>query len=180
MSTPYVGEVKLFAGNFAIKGWAFCNGQILAISQNQVLFSLIGTTYGGNGVTTFALPDLRGRAALGFGQGLGLTDRVMGEVAGSESVTLISTQIPLHTHIVKADPGPANVATPGPTVIPAVPSSGSFPSLYVVPGTSTITPTPMATSCIGSTGGNLPHENRMPSLALNYLIALQGIFPSRN
>jgi microcystin-dependent protein len=180
MSTPYVGQIMLFGGNYAIPGWAFCNGQLLSISQYQVLFALIGTTYGGDGVTTFALPDLRGRAVLNMGQGLGLTNRQIGEAAGVESVTLLTTQIPGHNHGVKADTGQAGTASPGTGVIPATPVSSSFPSLYVVPGTSTITPTPMATGSIGPTGGGMPHENRMPSLAMNYLIALEGIFPTRN
>lgn len=167
MSEPFLGSIVLFAGNFAPRGWAFCNGQILAISQNTALFSLLGTTYGGNGQTTFALPDLRGRAAISAGQGPGLANYSLGESAGEETVTLNVNQIPAHQHAQPASNAEQDTNRPG----NAVPAKGG-----VYAGSTdgaTLDPTTIA-------GGSQPHDNRSPFLALNYIIALQGIFPSRN
>jgi microcystin-dependent protein len=167
VSEPFLASIILFAGNFAPRGWAFCNGQILSIAQNTALFSLLGTTYGGNVQTTFALPDLRGRAPLSAGQGPGLASYSLGEVGGVESVTLLSTQMPVHTHSQPAASGQQTTNRPN----GAVPARGGV----------------YASSCDGAAldptspaGGNQPHENRPPYLALNYIIALEGIFPSRN
>jgi microcystin-dependent protein len=181
MSTPFIGEVKIFGGNFAIAGWALCNGQVLQISQNTTLFSLIGNTYGGDGQTTFALPDLRSRVAMGQGNGTGLTPRAIGQTGGTETVTLTTQQMAQHTHMMVASGTTATSASPGPSFLCGVPtnSSGHF---YVVDDGTQPPPTPFAltpASC-GFAGGNFPHDNIMPILCMNYLIALNGIYPSRN
>ncbi len=167
---PFLGQLLLVPYNFAPRGWAFCSGQLLSIAQNTALFSLLGTTYGGDGITTFALPDLRGRVALSSGQGPGLSNYVLGEAAGSENVTLITTQIPAHSHTVNAGVGASSVTPEG-----NFPGSDSVNSIYDVTATTTMNPT-----MIGATGGSQPHENRQPFLTLNYIIALEGIFPSRS
>jgi len=167
---PFLGQLMLVPYNFAPQGWAFCNGQIMSIAQNSALFSLLGTTYGGNGQTTFALPDLRGRVAVSSGQGPGLQNYSLGEVAGSESVTLISTQMPAHTHLVGASTGSAQ-ATPD----NAFPGSDTSTQIYDLAASTTMNP-----QMIQPAGGSQPHENRQPYLVLNYIIALQGIYPSRS
>jgi microcystin-dependent protein len=167
---PFLGQLMLVPYNFAPQGWAFCNGQIMSIAQNSALFSLLGTTYGGNGQTTFALPDLRGRVAISAGQGPGLQNYSLGEVAGSESVTLISTQMPAHTHLVGASTGSAQ-ATPD----NAFPGSDTSTQIYDLAASTTMNP-----QMIQPAGGSQPHENRQPYLVLNYIIALQGIYPSRS
>jgi microcystin-dependent protein len=167
VSEPFIGSIVLFAGNFAPRGWAFCNGQILSIAQNTALFSILGTTYGGNGQTTFALPDLRGRVPVSQGQGPGLSNYSLGETAGVESVTLLQQQMPTHTHTQPASNGQQTTNRPN----GAVPAQGG---VYASAGDgSALDPTSPA-------GGSQPHENRPPYLALNYIIALEGIFPSRN
>ena len=183
MTTPYLGEIKMFGGNFAPRSYAMCNGQLMAIAQNTALFSLLGTTYGGNGVQTFALPNLQGRLPMNQGSGPGLTPRVIGEASGTESVTLLSTEMPTHNHVFNATSDTGN--QPGPTIksLPATPVNPSPPppaTFYVVPGTSTMNVLPMAATSVGPDGGNLPHENRMPFLCVTFIIALEGIFPSRN
>jgi microcystin-dependent protein len=182
MSEPFLGQISIFAGNFAPRGWALCNGQILAIATNTALFSLLGTTYGGNGQTTFALPDLRGRAALHQGQGPGLSSYDLGEVGGVESVTLIQTQIPAHNHTatvtINAAASPLSASDDPSNQVPA---GGSGQSVYAsTPDGTTKMNAGMATAVIGIAGGSQPHENRQPYLCVNYIIALQGIFPSRN
>jgi microcystin-dependent protein len=175
MQDPWLGEIALVAFNFAPVGWAFCNGQIMSIQQNTALFSLLGTTYGGDGVRTFALPDLRSRVPLSFGQGTGLTNYDLGTVGGVEGVTLNSQQMPLHNHSYT----PQAVAAAGGSVSPANALWAESPdgtALYKTGATNAN----MAPQTIGNAGGNQPHENRQPYLALNYIIALQGIFPSRN
>jgi microcystin-dependent protein len=167
---PFLGQLMLVPYNFAPRGWAFCNGQIMSIAQNTALFSLLGTTYGGNGQTTFALPDLRGRVAISSGQGPGLQNYSLGEIAGSENVTLISSQMPAHTHVVGASTGSAQ-ATPD----NAFPGSDTSTQIYDLAASTTMNP-----QMIQPSGGSQPHENRQPYLALNYIIALQGIFPSRD
>lgn len=179
MSTPFLGEIKIVGFNFAPRGFALCNGQLLPISQNTALFSILGTTYGGNGTTTFALPDLRDAAPMDAGAGPGLTPRSIGEKLGSASVTLISTQIPAHTHTLNGalvnPPNPAqNTATPGATAVLGSSNPGQAYSDTATP------PVMMAPQTIGTAGSSLPHENRHPILALNFVIALEGIFPSRN
>ena len=174
MSEPFVGQVIAVGFNFAPVGWALCQGQLLPISQNAALFSLLGTTYGGDGQSTFGLPDLRGRAALGMRQGSGLQPYVMGQPGGVESVTLTANQFASHTHALQAA-ATATTATPGSGVVLGTPAAAT--PTYAAAGT--------ATQLVGSTvspapGSNGPHENRQPSLAINYIIALFGIFPSQN
>ncbi|HMI78754.1 MAG TPA: tail fiber protein [Ferruginibacter sp.] len=166
MSSPYMSELRIFSFNFAPQAWAMCNGQFLPINQNQALFSLLGTTYGGNGQTTFALPDLRGRVPFHMGDGL-----TQGEKAGEQAHTLNINELPTHNHFVKG-------SADGPTA--ATPASNFFASNT---GFSPYSPTQnetMSPACVGNIGGSQAHENRSPFLTLNICICLQGIFPSRN
>jgi microcystin-dependent protein len=179
MATPYIGEIKLFAGNFEIRGWAFCNGQLLSIADYDALYALIGTTYGGDGVNTFGLPNLQSRIALHQGQGPGLTNRVIGEASGAESVTLLPANLPAHTHQAIATTVPGTASAPA-NALPATPALASTEFLYLSGGASGTTDAPPAPASVSSAGGNQPHDNIMPILALNYLIALEGIFPSQN
>jgi len=177
MANPYIGQIEAFAFGYAPKGWALCAGQILPINQYQALFSLLGTTFGGNGTTTFALPDLRGRIANGSGQGLGLQNYALGQQSGGETHTLTLDETPSHSHTVRAVNNAAADGTniPGPSVTLGVgySTTGAAVNIYSSdPPTIAMTP-------LTSTGGQ-PHENRMPFLGLNYCIALQGVFPSRN
>lgn len=167
-STPYIGEISWVAFNFAPQGWAMCNGQLLSIAQNQALFSLLGTTYGGNGMTTFALPDLRGRAPIHVGSGI-----TLGERGGEENHTLTLSEMPAHTHVVSVDPKEATTATPGTTTYLAKTSVGT--SAY-----ATTPNTTLASSAVSSVGGSQQHSNVKPFVTLNCIIALQGIFPSQN
>lgn len=178
MSNPYLGEVRPFAGNFAPRGWALCNGALLSIAANNALFALLGTTYGGNGVTTFGVPDLRGRLALSQGQGPGLTNRVLGEVSGTETVTITTQTMPAHTHAVQVSNGAPTQPSPN----GAIPSTPGQSALFYLPtsGTGTQTPATLAPDTCMNTGGNQPHDNIMPIVAITYIIATSGIFPSRN
>lgn len=174
MSECFIGEIRLFGGTFAPLGWAFCNGALLPISEYDALFALIGTTYGGDGQTTFALPDLRGRVAIHQGQGPGLSLNVIGQQVGVESVTLTSAQAG-HTHTLQANSGAAAAGDTSPAArVPAALGAGM---LYTA---STAASVAMAATMVGGAGGSQPHENVMPSLVLNYIIAIEGIFPSRN
>lgn len=175
MQDPFLGEIALVAFNFEPIGWAFCNGQLLSIAQNQALFSLLGTTYGGDGVTNFALPDLRSRVPLHFGQGPGLSSYALGQSVGVESVALQTPQIPAHTHSYspQASSQPGSTSTPNGALWAG---SASGDTLY----NSGASNTNMAPQTLGQTGGGQAHENRQPTLALNYIIALQGIYPSRS
>ena len=167
---PYLGEIMLVSWYFAPKGWAFCNGQLLPINQNQALFSLLGTTYGGDGRVTFALPDLRDRVPIHFGQGPGLSSRVLGERAGVSSHTLALTEIPAHTHLLRASSALATQVTP----------AGMFPARNPAGYTQYTATTPdVAMTATGNAGGSQPHENMQPCLGLNFCIALQGVFPSQ-
>ena len=181
MSQPFIGEIRMFGGTFAPNGWAFCNGQILSIAQNTALFSLLGTTYGGNGSTTFALPDLRGRVPMGQGSGPGLSFRSLGEVSGAENVTLLSTNLPAHTHTVSlSSPATTTLGTlmePGPGNVPA--ASNQRNAQYA-PSASANTQLPVSNGNTGSAGNNSPVSVMQPSLAVSFIIALEGIFPSRN
>ena len=174
MTEAYIGSIVLFAGNFAPRGWAFCQGQLLSISTNTALFSILGTTYGGNGQTTFALPDLRGRVPIGPGQGPGLTPVTLGQQAGSESVTLTVSQMPAHNHSVACDAAAADNAVPT-NNYPGNPGSLSGATLYGPTPTAT-----MAPAMISAAGGSQPFSVQQPYLGLNYIICLEGIFPSRN
>jgi len=169
MTEAYIGELRCFGFNFAPNGWAQCNGQLLSISQNTALFSLLGTYYGGNGQTTFGLPDLRGRSAVGVGQGPGLSPYDQGQQGGVESVTLTSQQVAPHTHPVA---GAIDATNKNPQN--ALPGFTASESSYS--GTAAVT---MAANMIGPNIGGQPHENRPPYLALNWCIALEGIFPPR-
>jgi microcystin-dependent protein len=174
MSEPFVAEIRIFGFNFAPRGWAFCNGQLIPISQNTALFSLVGTSYGGDGKTTFALPNVQGGAALASGQGPGLSNRVIGETAGQAFLTLLQSEIPAHDHGLLASPDPADLGGPG----PARALARSQPNVYKQP-TGASPPQPLAPEAVGITGGSQPHNNLMPHLALNFCIALQGVFPPR-
>jgi len=171
MAEPYLGEIRMFAGNFTITGWQMCNGQTLPISQYAALFSILGTTYGGNGTTTFNLPDLRGRVAIHQGTGNGLTPYVTGELAGTENVTLISTQMPQHSHQI-------NASTSGNQVSPV----NNFPGNEATPIKiySATGPVQMNPGVVAIAGGSQPHSNLQPLLCVTFLIAMAGIFPSRN
>jgi microcystin-dependent protein len=172
MSEPFLGQIMLVPYNFAPRGWAFCNGQILPIAQNTALFSLLGTTYGGNGQTTFALPDLRGCVPISSGQGPGLSNYSLGERGGTETVTLTVNQMPTHNHLVNVNTDNGETGRIADTYLSnssETPYNGSLAS----PGT-------MAPQMISNVGGNQPFEILQPYLTLNYCIALEGIFPSRN
>jgi microcystin-dependent protein len=171
MSEPFVAEIRMFGGNFAPVQWAMCNGQILSISQNTALFSLIGTYYGGNGTSNFALPNLQSRAPMHQGQGVGLSQRVLGEADGTETVTLISTELPGHTHGVMA------VSSAGTQTTPV---NNSWASSTTRPYSNQAPNAAMAPGTLGSTGGNQPHDNRQPYLAVTFIICLFGVYPSRN
>ena len=174
----FIGVIKIFAGNFAPRGWAFCNGQLVSINQNQALFAILGTTYGGDGRTTFALPDLRGRAPIHFGQGPGLSNLSLGQVGGVENVTLNINQIPAHNHPLNVNDANATVHKPTNTTVVAAPVDVNTDPAS---GYSAVAPnTQLAANSIGVAGGSQPHENRPPYLAINYIICLEGIFPSRN
>ena len=176
MSEPFLGMIIIVPYNFAPRGWAFCNGQILPIAQNTALFSLLGTTFGGNGQTTFALPDLRGRVSNSSGQGPGLSSYDLGQVGGVESETMTINQMPAHNHLVACLQGDATSARPANNVpaILNVPSDAG--SLLYAPTTDSL----MAATMITNTGGSQPFSTLQPYLTLNYCIALEGIFPSRN
>ena len=169
---PFVGEIRFVGFNFAPIGWAKCEGQLLSISQNTALFSLLGTTYGGDGQTTFALPDLRGRVPLGPGQGTGLTNRDLGETGGAEQVTLDVTQIPPHAHAAMASSADATAIPPAGNVWAPLKNKAAFSS--AAPDVA------MSPAAIGVTGGGLPHENMPPFLGVTCIIALEGIFPARS
>jgi len=175
MANPFLGEIRVFSFNFAPNGWLMCNGQLLPINQNQALFALLGTTYGGNGQTNFALPDLRGRLGLHTGPAF-----IQGNVTGQETVALTIAQLPTHTHTVNAAAnGTANATNvPGPTVVPGSGSTNQAGNPAVSIYSTSAPNTPLEP--LGANGGGQPHENRMPSLVMNYCMAVSGIFPSRN
>ncbi len=179
MSQPFLGEIRMFGGTFAPVGWAFCNGQTLAISNNEALFTLIGTTYGGDGQTTFQLPDLRGRIPVGAGTGNGLTPRTMGQFYGTETETLTSQQMPVHSHGAVVTSATGNLGGPANNALPAAPS-GTGADLYTLPGTPAPTAVTMNPQSIAATGNGLPHENMMPFMCISFIIATAGVFPSRN
>lgn len=173
MSEPFIGEIRVFGFNFAPRNWAFCDGALLPLAQNTALFSLLGTTYGGNGVSNFALPDLRGRMGMGFGHGPGLTDRQLGERLGESFHTLTTAEVPSHGHTLNAVAS-ATSGTPGPTVTLAT-TANNAPA-YRMPGATVA----LSSASLNTVGGAQPHENRQPFLGLNFCIALQGIFPPRS
>ena len=175
MSAPFVAEIKMWAGNFAPTGYAQCNGQLLPISQNTALFSLLGTMYGGDGKSTFALPNLEGSAAIGQGQGPGLTDRIIGEQSGSEFITLIQTEMPTHAHNWGGSFTVGDVPNGQPDVLLTQASSGQ--PYQTVSNANLVQ---MNFQTITVAGGSLPHNNMQPYLVVNFIIALQGVFPPRS
>jgi microcystin-dependent protein len=174
VADPFVAEIRIFPFNFAPKGWAWCDGQLLPLSQNTALFSLLGTTYGGNGKSNFALPDLQGRAPMHPGQGPGLSLHDLGETGGSDTVTLLQSEIPVHTHTLQANGAPADLQLPGPDRAMARSGGGNA---YKTPAGAT--PVALAPEAMPPAGGNQPHNNLMPYLTLYFNIALQGVFPPR-
>lgn len=175
MSDQFLAEIRMFTGNFAPIGWATCDGQLLPISQNTALFSLIGTFYGGNGVSNFALPNLQGSIPLGVGNGPGLTPRVVGESGGEAMVTLLSTQLPLHTHQVSAVAAPGTLTSPSGATWSQPRFGRASEPAYAPAGGVVLNPQAFATS-----GGNVPHNNLPPYLVVTFIIALQGVFPARS
>lgn len=175
----YIAEIRLFAANFAPRNWGYCNGAILSIAQNTALFSLLGTTYGGNGQTTFGLPDFRSRTAIGVGTGPGLSPMSLGQISGTETVTLITTQMPQHVHTSNGNVTPAAFNGGASDSSPVGNYPAKSPTLYasthnVIMGATN------ATVTMGVAGNSQPHFNIQPSLGMNYIICLYGIFPSRN
>jgi microcystin-dependent protein len=173
MSQPYIGEIRLVGFNFAPAGWAFCNGQLMAISENEALFNLIGTTYGGDGQTTFALPNLQSRVIIHQGQGPGLSNYIIGENAGVEAVTVATNQLPIHSHAANCSSSAGSQSSPVANIWSA--DAAGLTAEY-----SNSQNGQMNAAAIGQSGGSQPHENRMPFLAMNYIISLFGIFPSQN
>jgi len=172
MSDPFIGEIRMFAGNFAPRGWAFCDGQLLAVSQNDALFSLFGTVYGGDGRTTFGLPELRGRIPIHAGSGPGLTTRRLGAKGGAETVTLTTNQLAGHSHTLRASGDIAGSASPQDSLLAKSTNidlySGDSPDVS------------LASSSIGNVGGSQDHANLMPYLCVHFIVSLFGIYPSRN
>ena len=178
---PFIGEIMMFAGNFAPQGWAICNGQLLPISQNQALFAILGTTFGGDGVSNFALPDLRGRVPVGQGQGLSLSNYTLGEKTGAENVTLLPGQMPQHNHTVGVSNQPGAFTDPT-NQVPAQVNTGnvrtpttSAMAYAAPPPTGTLAP-----AAVSMSGGSQGHPNIQPVLCVNFIIALTGIFPTRS
>jgi len=171
VSEPFIAEVRIFAGNFAPRGWAFCNGQLLPVSQNTALFSLVGTTYGGDGRTTLGLPNLQGRVPMHPGRGPGLSSRRLGDRGGSEAVTLAESQIPSHNHRLFANGQRADQTNP---------ASNQFLGAAEMYASAGATPTPMANEALTGTGGSQPHNNLQPYLVMNFIIALMGLYPTRS
>ena len=172
MSEPFIAEIRIFAGNFAPRSWAFCDGQLLPISQNTALFSLIGTTYGGDGRTTTALPNLQGRAVMHPGRGPGLTSRRLGQRTGVEKVTILEAEMPSHTHTLQARARLANESSPAGNSL----AVGKGIGIYTNDTNPLVS---MDSSSLNNTGGSQSHNNMQPYITLNYIIALQGLYPSR-
>ncbi len=178
---PFLGQINLLGCNFAPQGWALCQGQLLAIAQNTALFSLLGVSFGGNGTTAFGLPDLRSRAPIGFGQGPGLSDYAIGAPGGAETVTINASSYPAHSHTLFAAAGPGTTNAPGGMIEAEGQTGGRGGTINLALYSASGTPTPLAPAALAAAaGGSQPHDNVQPYLALNFCIALQGIFPSRN
>jgi microcystin-dependent protein len=179
MADPFLGEIRMVGWNFAANGWALCNGQLMSISQNNALFALLGTTYGGDGISTFALPNLQGRVPIHQGTGPGLSPYTMGESAGSEAVTLLVNQMPQHNHMVAVNNQAGSVADPTNALLAQGNSGAGRDPIATSNFTSGAATGTLAPAAISATGGNQPHANIQPFLCVNFIIALQGIFPSR-
>ena len=175
MTDPFLAEIRMFAGNFAPNGWALCDGQLMSISQNTALFSLLGTTYGGDGRVTFGLPDLQGTAPMQQGQGPGLSDRFLGETAGETAVQLIASEMPTHTHQVNAVDASGDVTTPDGALWASAMIGRVGTNMYSSAAPNQL----MSAMSTGISGGSLPHNNMPPYLCVTFIIALQGIFPQR-
>jgi len=172
MAQPYIGEIRIFAGNFAPAGWAFCDGQLIPISENDALFNLIGTTYGGDGQETFALPNLQSRVPIHQGKGPDGTTYTLAEAAGTETVTLTTQQIPAHNHPLLASTSIATQQGPGGNVL----AQSTLAKMYI----QDVADTPLAANSVGPTGGSQPHDNFQPYLCVNFIISLFGIFPTQS
>jgi microcystin-dependent protein len=174
MAEPFLSEIRIMSFGFPPKGWALCNGQLLPISQNTALFSLLGTFYGGDGKSTFALPDLQGNAPMHTGQGPGLSERFLGETSGSQAVTLLESEIPFHTHAIQAANFPGDIQAPTAAVALARSAGGNAYQTVAIQNLVSMAPETLAPA-----GGDQPHNNMQPYLTLNFCIALQGVFPPR-
>ena len=187
MSEAFLGEIRMFAGNYAPQDWAICDGSLLQVQSFEALFVVLGTTYGGNGVTTFGLPDYRGRVPVGQGTGTGLTPRTLGQTMGSETVAMTTANTPVHSHAFMVSKNPATSATPNPPGAPKSQTFGEFTGAGVIKGlystqaTNPVSLSPLFLSqaLVPAQGAPLPHNNMMGSLAINYIICLSGIFPTR-
>jgi len=177
MAEAYIGEIRIFAGNFAPKGWALCNGQLLSIAQNTALFSILGVQYGGDGKTTFALPNMQGAAPVHQGAGQGLTPRTVGQTFGSPTVTLLTTEIPAHNHVPQGIAANGNTTTPTNAYWAQTDTGGRRP--VPVPLYNDTADVQMSPVAVNVAGGSQPHNNMQPFLAMNFIICLQGEFPSR-
>lgn len=176
MASPFLGEIRIVGFNFAPRGWAFCDGQVLPISQNTALFALLGTMYGGNGTSTFALPNFQGCAPIGFGQGPGLSNYFQGQTGGVTAVTLLQNQMPVHTHNAEATAAGGNQISPANNDW----AEGGITRGQKVYASTPGTLQPLAATALGQAGGSLPHNNVPPVMVANFVIALQGVFPSRS
>ncbi len=177
MSEPFVGEIRMFAGNFAPRGWGFCDGQLLAVSQNDALFSLFGTIYGGDGRTTFGIPDMRGRIPLHAGTSPGLSNRRLGSKGGSEDEALNVNQLPSHNHTISVSSNDADNPSPVSRVLAESKNAGGVGrKLFAIGGNNIL----LNSSALTNSGGNQSHSNLMPTLCVNFIVALVGIYPSRN
>jgi microcystin-dependent protein len=177
----YLSVIKMFGLNFQVRGWALCNGQILSIAQNTALFSLLGTTYGGNGQTTFALPNFQGRTPIHQGSGPGLSTYVLGQAAGTESVSILTSNLPAHTHALMANTAAGTTGVPTNSYLSASPKNGSGPSAVSLNTyTATVPNTNLGPLSVGATGSNIPVSILQPYLAVTFEICMEGIFPSRN
>ncbi|WP_035059350.1 phage tail protein [Andreprevotia chitinilytica] len=175
MAQPYVGEIRIFAGTYAPTGWFFCDGTTYSIADYEVLYALLGTTYGGNGQTTFGVPNLTGKLPVGQGTGVGLTPRVMGQMMGTANVTLTTGQIPSHNHAIQGTTNAATTNAPDPTLTLGTVATAFYDSGATNPPGKNA----FASNTLGTTGQSLPHSNEMPSMSINYIIAYSGIFPSQ-
>jgi microcystin-dependent protein len=184
MAQPFLSQILMFGGNYAPKNFALCNGQTISINQNQALFTLLGTTYGGNGVTTFQLPNLQSDLPIGFGQGLGLSPYALGQVGGSPNITLLQNDVPPHNHFMMASTNPSATTSASiqNTLVPGMPpsASASFYANPPQPSQPPLVPHALAPAVCSTQGQSLPHSNLMPSLCISFAICLFGVFPSRN